>query len=67
VVVLAHRDRYGKGYQIVADLKIASAYKIAYIDFYIKEVSMELFGILGIVAIWYILNRWVLPRLGVQT
>jgi hypothetical protein len=56
-----------KGTQIVADLKIASAYKITYIDFYIKEVSMELFGILGIVAVWYILNRWILPRLGVQT
>jgi len=21
----------------------------------------------GIVAAWYILNRWILPRLGVQT
>jgi hypothetical protein len=31
------------------------------------EVYMELLGILGIVAIWYILNRWILPRLGVQT
>jgi hypothetical protein len=31
------------------------------------EVSMELLGILGIVAVWYILNRWILPRLGVQT
>jgi hypothetical protein len=31
------------------------------------EVSMELFGIIGIVAVWYVLNRWVLPRLGVQT
>jgi len=28
---------------------------------------MEIFGILGIVAVWYILNRWILPRLGVQT
>jgi len=28
---------------------------------------MELLGILGIVAAWYILNRWILPRLGVQT
>jgi hypothetical protein len=28
---------------------------------------MELLGILGIIAVWYILNRWVLPRLGVQT
>ena len=23
--------------------------------------------LLGIVAVWYILNRWVLPRFGVQT
>jgi hypothetical protein len=27
----------------------------------------ELLTILGIVAGWYVLNRWVLPRLGVQT
>jgi len=23
--------------------------------------------LIGIVAVWYILNRWVLPRFGVQT
>jgi hypothetical protein len=23
--------------------------------------------LLGVVAVWYILNRWVLPRFGVQT
>ena len=23
--------------------------------------------LLGAVAVWYILNRWVLPRFGVQT
>jgi hypothetical protein len=22
---------------------------------------------LGIIAAWYIINRWILPRLGVQT
>jgi len=27
----------------------------------------ELFILLGIVAAWYVLNRWVLPRFGVQT
>jgi hypothetical protein len=27
----------------------------------------ELFILLGILAAWYILNRWVLPRFGVQT
>lgn len=23
--------------------------------------------LIGIVAVWYVLNRWVLPRFGVQT
>jgi hypothetical protein len=27
----------------------------------------ELFILLGIFAAWYILNRWILPRFGVQT
>jgi hypothetical protein len=27
----------------------------------------ELFILLGVLAGWYILNRWVLPRFGVQT
>jgi hypothetical protein len=27
----------------------------------------ELLMLLGILAGWYILNRWVLPRFGVQT
>jgi hypothetical protein len=27
----------------------------------------EIFILLGILAGWYILNRWVLPRFGVQT
>jgi hypothetical protein len=27
----------------------------------------ELLLLLGVVAVWYILNRWVLPRFGVQT
>jgi hypothetical protein len=27
----------------------------------------ELFLLVGIFAAWYILNRWVLPRFGVQT
>jgi hypothetical protein len=26
-----------------------------------------LFLLIGVVAVWYILNRWVLPRFGVQT
>ena len=27
----------------------------------------ELLILLGVVAVWFILNRWVLPRLGIQT
>lgn len=46
---------------------LAAGQRIEYIDICIQEDHMELFGILGIVAVWYILNRWVLPRLGVQT
>lgn len=23
--------------------------------------------LLGVIAVWYILNRWILPRFGVQT
>ena len=28
-----------------------------------KDILM----MLGIVAVWYIINRWVLPKMGVQT
>jgi hypothetical protein len=28
---------------------------------------MEILGILGFFAAWYVLNRWILPNLGVQT
>jgi len=28
---------------------------------------MDLLGLLGLVAVWYIVNRWILPRLGIQT
>jgi len=28
-----------------------------------KDILM----MLGIVAVWYVLNRWVLPKMGVQT
>lgn len=27
----------------------------------------ELLLLLGVVAVWFILNRWILPRFGVQT
>jgi len=28
-----------------------------------KDVLM----MLGIVAVWYVINRWILPKMGVQT
>jgi hypothetical protein len=27
----------------------------------------DLLLMLGIVAVWYILNRWILPKMGIQT
>jgi len=42
--------------------------KIEYNDLKnLKEKFMDLLGLLGILAAWYIVNRWILPRLGVQT
>jgi len=35
--------------------------------FIYRRFVMEILGIIGIVAAWYVLNRWILPRLGVQT
>jgi len=28
---------------------------------------MDILFILGIVVVWFILNKWVLPRMGIQT
>jgi len=28
---------------------------------------MDLLLLVGVVAVWFILNRWVLPKLGIQT
>lgn len=28
---------------------------------------MDWFYLLGIVAVWYALNRWILPKMGIQT
>jgi len=28
---------------------------------------MDLLLLIGIVVAWYVLNRWILPRLGVRT
>jgi hypothetical protein len=27
----------------------------------------SIFILIGIVAVWYILNRWILPRFGIET
>ena len=27
----------------------------------------SIFILIGIVAVWYIVNRWILPRFGVET
>jgi hypothetical protein len=27
----------------------------------------DLLFVIGMVAVWYILNRWILPKMGVQT
>jgi len=35
--------------------------------FIYRRFPMEVLGIIGIVAAWYVLNRWILPCLGVQT
>ncbi len=40
---------------------------MVYMDFHIKEVPMEILGILLVVGVWFALNRWILPRLGVPT
>ena len=34
---------------------------------YLEDGMKSLLTFAGIMAAWYILNRWVLPRLGVQT
>jgi len=28
---------------------------------------MDWFLFLGIIVVWYVLNRWILPRMGIQT
>jgi hypothetical protein len=32
-----------------------------------RSKEMEWTLILGIVAVWFVLNRWILPRFGIQT
>jgi hypothetical protein len=27
----------------------------------------DIFILVGLLAVWYVLNRWILPRMGVQT
>jgi len=43
-------------------------FKNIYTVFHIKEHSMDFWILIGVVAaVWFILNRWVLPKLGVPT
>lgn len=28
---------------------------------------MDFLWFIGLIALWYVINRWILPRLGVQT
>lgn len=30
-------------------------------------MTMDILLLIGIVVAWYVLNRWVLPKMGVQT
>jgi hypothetical protein len=49
---------------LVADLKIVDAMERVKPT---KERSMEIWWILGFIAVWIILQAWVLPKLGVRT
>jgi len=31
------------------------------------ELAMDWLYLIGIIVAWYVLNRWILPRLGIQT
>ncbi|MEZ6115918.1 MAG: hypothetical protein R3C28_05010 [Pirellulaceae bacterium] len=33
----------------------------------VKEKPVELMVILGVFVLWFCLNRWILPAMGVQT
>jgi hypothetical protein len=41
--------------------------RMIYSNFHIKETTMDLWILLGVVAVWFIINRWVLPKMGVPT
>lgn len=32
-----------------------------------KDLIMDIWIILGVVAVWIILQKWILPKMGVQT
>jgi len=38
-----------------------------YSGFYIKEIGMDFWILIGVVAAWFIINRWILPKMGVPT
>jgi len=46
---------------------IAFIFKIIYSKVHIREMLMDIWILIGVVAVWYILNRWVLPKMGVPT
>ncbi len=33
----------------------------------VKEIGMELLILAGAVALWYVLNKWILPKFGIET
>jgi len=51
----------------VLKLNLALIPKKLYSDIHIKEMLMDIWILIGVVAVWFILNRWVLPKLGVPT
>jgi len=38
-----------------------------YLQNNIQEVAVEIFWLIGILVVWFVFNRWILPRLGVDT
>jgi hypothetical protein len=40
---------------------------LIYLQNNIQEASVEFLWIVGIFVIWFVFNRWILPRLGVDT
>ncbi len=48
--------------------RLTNIQKTIYSDEKEREYSMkEVLILLGVIALWFVLNRWILPRLGVPT